>query len=289
MKPSPSVTVVVSTFNRTDYLENAIFSVFRQTYKNINIIVVNDGLDDISYLKNVFGSLCPLDVINTPHPGSGANVARNIGFKKSTGDLVAFLDDDDIWYRNKLERQVEIILQGYDLVACSFDYLSDNKVSSRMNCPNSQNIILETLLSGNPYCGMSGVIIKNDSITNNIEPFDINLPCGQDWDLFMSLVQHLKLFYSSESLFLYRVNSKHSITTSLTNLTFEHSIGRLASAKKWRSVIGENAYSQRVYKQLFSGFLKKKHKVKLVNFYCNEFGFLRFFHLTANRIFRFLS
>ena len=97
------VSAVITTHNRCELLLKAIESVKNQTYKNIEIIVVDDAssdstldkcriLDGIKYIR-----------INT---SKGGNYARNVGIKNSSGHYIAFLDDDDEWYPTKIEKQL---------------------------------------------------------------------------------------------------------------------------------------------------------------------------------------
>ena len=104
------VSVIIPTFNRFKYLLNTIESVKNQTYKNIEIIVVNDNSTQKEYYeynwenvkiihlaqnsKSIFGFACP------------GGYQRNFGFNKANGKYIAFVDDDDIWFPQKLELQI---------------------------------------------------------------------------------------------------------------------------------------------------------------------------------------
>ena len=104
------VSVIIPTFNRFRYLLNAIASVKKQTHANIEIIVVNDCSTDPDYLNCDFGK----DVIVVHLEKNSKNIfgyacagyVRNKGINISTGNYIAFLDDDDIWFPNKIELQI---------------------------------------------------------------------------------------------------------------------------------------------------------------------------------------
>ena len=109
-KNNPLVSVIIPSYNRFDFLENAISSVNKQTYKNYEIIVVNDGSTDKRYQDIDLGS--KVHIVNLKQNqkminGFGPGSIRNFGTSKANGDLLAFLDDDDIWLEEKLERQLE--------------------------------------------------------------------------------------------------------------------------------------------------------------------------------------
>jgi glycosyltransferase involved in cell wall biosynthesis len=117
------ISVIIPTYNRFNYLLNAINSVRNQTYKNIEIIIINDCStqkeyyeynfwDDIKILhlkensKNIFGYAC-------------AAYVRNEGIKISEGEYIAFLDDDDIWFSDKLELQIKHMTENGIKMSCT--------------------------------------------------------------------------------------------------------------------------------------------------------------------------
>lgn len=105
--PVYQVSVVIPCFNDADYVAEAIYSVLNQTYPIWELICVDDGSTDqsLSIIKSIESSR--LTILNQRH--SGAAAARNRGVKVSTGNLLCFLDADDVWPPNKLERQIESI------------------------------------------------------------------------------------------------------------------------------------------------------------------------------------
>ncbi len=116
---SELVSVIIPSYNRFKYLLNAIKSVQRQTYKNIEIIVVNDGSTQREYYDydfNIFGNNFKIvhqkensrKKNRTPSPAANA---RNIGIEHSNGSYIAFLDDDDVWLPEKLEVQIVTMIK----------------------------------------------------------------------------------------------------------------------------------------------------------------------------------
>jgi glycosyltransferase involved in cell wall biosynthesis len=117
------ISIIIPTYNRFNYLLNAINSVQNQTYKNIEIIVINDCSTQTQYYnynfgdnvkiihlkensKNIFGYAC-------------AGYVRNEGIKVSEGKYIAFLDDDDIWFPNKLELQIKGMEENGVKMSCT--------------------------------------------------------------------------------------------------------------------------------------------------------------------------
>ena len=118
------VSAIITTHNRIELLKKAIDSVCKQTYSNIECIVVDDNSNDgtyewinelIKYNKNI------KYIRISSKSKSGGGYARNLGIREATGDYVAFLDDDDEWMQDKIEKQVKIIEKYRDvgIVLCA--------------------------------------------------------------------------------------------------------------------------------------------------------------------------
>jgi glycosyltransferase involved in cell wall biosynthesis len=102
----PLVSVIIPVYNGEHYLAQAIESVFAQTYKPIELIIIDDGsFDNSSYIARSFKEICYHYQIN-----KGVAVARNAGIAVSNGEFIAFLDQDDIWTHNKLNVQIDYLL-----------------------------------------------------------------------------------------------------------------------------------------------------------------------------------
>lgn len=102
----PTVSVIIPTYNRANFLMRAVKSVYQQTFKDFEVIIVDDGSTDETQqcLPTLGFQFCYKYL---PHSGIPAYV-RNEGIKEARGDYVAFLDDDDTWLPDKLERQMEL-------------------------------------------------------------------------------------------------------------------------------------------------------------------------------------
>ncbi len=116
MVNSELVSVIIPSYNRYEFLRNAIDSVFEQTYKNFEIIVVNDGSSQEEYYSNEFSK--EVKIINLESNqkdilGYVSNeYVRNFGIKAAKGKYIAFLDDDDIWMPEKLEIQIKAMKES---------------------------------------------------------------------------------------------------------------------------------------------------------------------------------
>ena len=105
----PLISIIITTYKRKESFEKALRSAMLQTYENIEIIVVDDNADQLEYRKWVSNLM-----ENFPHityiknnKNLGGALARNEGIKKAHGEFIAFLDDDDVYTKDKISKQYE--------------------------------------------------------------------------------------------------------------------------------------------------------------------------------------
>lgn len=128
------VSVIIPSFNRYKFLINAIRSVESQSHKNIEIIVIDDGSTEKEY-KNLETE--DIRVIHSENNSrelfgfANINYVRNIGISASTGDYIAFLDDDDIWFPKKLELQLRAMTETGCKMSCSDGFIGIGEFDSK--------------------------------------------------------------------------------------------------------------------------------------------------------------
>lgn len=116
MNSKPLVSVIIPCFNSELFIQDCVESVLKQTYENIEIILIDDGSTDESLSKIEQFST---KIMILKKENQGAASARNLGIRNSNGSYIAFLDSDDIWHPEKIERQVQRITEKQlDLVYC---------------------------------------------------------------------------------------------------------------------------------------------------------------------------
>lgn len=120
----PTITVIIPTFNNSVNFYQSISSVINQTYKVSKIVVIDDNSDDFDNLKKIINK-CKLSEFKNielirNYKNFGPGYSRNLAWNNSSTDLIAFNDDDDIWYKTKLEEQVNIFkkFKNADMVVC---------------------------------------------------------------------------------------------------------------------------------------------------------------------------
>jgi glycosyltransferase involved in cell wall biosynthesis len=208
------VSVVVTTKNRTKFLERAINSITTQTKGVDEIIIVDDGSDNPEYnfLKSI--GICKL-ILNKDSVGGAKS--RNIGIKESSGKIIMFLDDDDAWLPNKVRDQlicfnenpeVSLVFSGRKVVEAN----NLNK-TLRSITPVTGIINFERMCGINCIGTTSSVAVKKSSL-DLVGGFDSELLCFQDYDLWLRLSRVIEVKYDGKLNVVYTVFNKKGAQVS---------------------------------------------------------------------------
>ena len=183
---TPTVTVVVPTRNRSARLAAAVASIEKQTFDDIEIVVVDDGSEDDTpdVLEKIAAADARVRVIRLATP-AGAPVARNRGLEEGRGKFVAFLDDDDRWLPTKLERQVAHLRSHPDtvLVGCHHRIVTDGG-GPGLDFRGPTDFAPEDLLWSNLLGTLSNAVVAPDRMDQLVR-FDPAFPAYQDWDFYL--------------------------------------------------------------------------------------------------------
>ena len=183
----PLVSIILPTRNRAVFLEKAINSVLLQTERNFELIVVDDASTDQTseLLQQFIQNDNRIKVIkNTVALGGGG--ARNAGIFASKAKWVAFLDDDDEWFENKLSLQLEKVNLSPSSVACSCSYVHKYPFGLTRKFLIPKNVSLHDLYYANVLGGASVCLCLKDVLLK-IHGFDEQFKSGQDWDLWVRI------------------------------------------------------------------------------------------------------
>jgi glycosyltransferase involved in cell wall biosynthesis len=225
-----AVSVIIPTYNRAHCLPRALESVLRQTFDDIEVIVVDDCSKDETqaYLSSISDPRLRVIVHEKNKGGSGA---RNTGIRAARADLIAFQDSDDEWLVTKLEKQMEeyrrVNSSDYGAVYCgkvTYGEAGRGKYGSRQvyyapypECEPAGGDILLSLLK-RPMISTQTLLVRRD-LLQKIEGFDESLKIGQDWDLTTRLARHTKFIFIEEPLGLCFIEPD-SISKAKVNLAF---------------------------------------------------------------------
>ena len=227
-KNEPLVSVVIHSFDRFEYLLNAINSVENQTYKNLELLLINDESSQEDYYQHSFPSFVKkIDIKKSDLPNwSGSRQALiNIGVENSSGKYIALLDDDDIWLPKKLEIQINKMIEK-DAKFSSTEGLFGNgvyKSDNEYKLYNKEHFfkILKKKYKKTNYlkngkfpeywnfnflnvhnCVIKSSVVVDRGLYELVGGFR-GLPKNADYDFWLSLLQHTDLLYIDEPLFYY--------------------------------------------------------------------------------------
>ncbi len=189
------VSVVITTYNRRAYLREATQSVISQDYKDKEIIIVDDGSSDNSFLE-VKG----LPVRYVWKQNGGISSARNMGIGVSQGEYIAFLDVDDLWKKGKLTAQMEAMQTNHAAISYTDEiWIRNGKHLNQGNRHRKYTgFIFEQCL---PLCiiSPSSVVIKR-SIFDKVGLFDEILPVCEDYDMWLRITSRYPVLFIDKPL-----------------------------------------------------------------------------------------
>ncbi|PID56780.1 glycosyl transferase [candidate division KSB3 bacterium] len=185
MPSAPRVSVIIPTYNRAEFLKEAIDSVLAQSYQDFELLIVDDGSDD--HTRRIVGT-CSHYVKYFHQSNKGVSSARNLGIRASQGQFIAFLDSDDLWHPFKLARQVEILQENPDLQLCHTEEIwirRGVRVNQKKKHAKYGGYIFPYCL---PLCVISpsSVMIRR-TLFDQIGVFDEQLPACEDYDLWLRI------------------------------------------------------------------------------------------------------
>jgi glycosyltransferase involved in cell wall biosynthesis len=180
------VSVIIPTFNRARRVVRAITSVLYQTYRDFEIIVVDDGSTDDTY-ERITPLLSHIKFL-THRKNSGVSTARNTGIRASRSPLIAFLDSDDYWLPEKLAVQVDFFNRYPETLACQTEELwirNERRINPRKKHQKPSGDIFVPSLK---LCLVSpSAVMLRRSLLDEVGLFDPDLPACEDYDLWLRI------------------------------------------------------------------------------------------------------
>lgn len=234
MTVESKVSIVITTYRRSEFIRKAVQNVLNQTLADkLEIIVVDDnGLNTTEQLEtfNILKEFIERKAINyyPLEKNSGACFARNFGAKNAKGKYISFFDDDDDWDPTKIEKQLKIMEanQGIEFVYClqkAIHFKTGKTVYSIKKGFGTENIFQELL-----HCEKGSISTPNPLIKLNaiwaVGGFNENLPALQDIDLFLRITERFQVKFVPEFLHFALIHNKERISTNHKNkiIGFNH-------------------------------------------------------------------
>lgn len=279
------VSIIIPVFNVEKYLCKCINSVINQTYKNIEIILIDDSSTDKSgnicdYYSNIDNRIKVIHKEN-----EGVSVARNTGLDLANGEYIAFVDSDDYIEKNMIEIMVKNIkkIDG-DMSICGYDIFYENQKNNKKSDVNGKDIcmnndeVLEEIFLSNKINGFLWNKLFSKRIFNKIRlPKEMDI-CEDLYTVCKILTKDMKIYYTNKSLYNYR-NTSSSLTKDINKIFLEN--GELKYTKAYEKI--EILYANKIHileliklrkiKTIMESYyivLKNKYNNKLINSYIRK-------------------
>jgi glycosyltransferase involved in cell wall biosynthesis len=206
---TPTVSVILPTKNRSHYLAPAIKSVLSQTYKEFELLIIDAAsTDETQQVVNGFND-SRIKYLRQ-EKDEGVSAARNLGISKSTGDFVAFLDDDDLWLPKKINTQLTVFREAspaVGVVYCPSGYyirMDENVIE--FNGTSVRGNIFAKIVARNIIGNCSGVMVRRECFFE-VGLFDVSLYASEDWDMWIRLAKKYEFEPAKGFQYLYRLHA----------------------------------------------------------------------------------
>lgn len=204
------VSVIVPVYNRESLVSETIDSILSQTYKNFEVILINDGSSDDSLSVLVaYERRFPEKIRVIDQSNQGQIIARNNGIKVAQGDYIAFLDSDDLWKKDKLERQIPLFNKGVGLVYAGTEIINEKGETIRAE-PADETLsgnIYPQLLVKNRMTG--GTVVVTSESLRRVGVFSTDFKAAENWDLWLRICKEYLAEVVAEPLIEYRIHSNN--------------------------------------------------------------------------------
>jgi glycosyltransferase involved in cell wall biosynthesis len=265
----PKVTVAIPAYNAMEYLPETLKSVLNQTYRDFEVIIVNDGSTD--KIEEWFASIDDRRVKLISQVNRGLAGARNTAIEHATGDYIALLDADDLWETTKLAKQIDLFEDNPEVgLIYTWASLIDEtgKSIGKTIKTNLEGDVWEQLLTRNSI-RPSSVVIRRDCF-EKVGRFDENLRSYiEDWDMWLRLAPHYSFRVVKKPLMFYRErNSSVSKNLEAMKQSIEIVIKKaFADAPKELQSIANISYSLAYINLAFQALQSQKPDFRLVKYF----------------------
>ncbi|MBW4568369.1 MAG: glycosyltransferase [Tolypothrix carrinoi HA7290-LM1] len=271
----PLISVVIPVYNGEKTINSTIESVLKQTFVDLEILVIDDGSTDstVEIVKSILDSR--LHIYSYPNAGISAN--RNRGLAKATGEYLSFIDADDLWVSDKLEAQLNALLK-HPQAALAYswtDYIdmNGNFLKSGRRITETGNVYSKLLMYNFLENG-SNPLIRSEAF-NTVGGFDESLPVAEDWDMWLRISAYYEFVLVPEVKIFYRVQA-NSLSTNLVQMEIDslQVIERAFTHPKAKSLqhLKKNSLAL-LYKYLtfkaIENHDEKQHSLKAAQFFWN--------------------
>jgi len=217
---SPKVSIIIGAYNCEKTIQETVYSVINQTFKDWELIIVDDCSNDhtIEKLKAIDDGR--INIIKTNKNSGLPAVARNIGIKISKGEFIAFLDHDDVWSKQKLATQLPYF-QSPEIIGVASDatLIAETPYYRKVSWGRSKlgyiDYQYKAILAHNPIITSSLVVRKQALEITGLFDEDKDLFCIEDWELWLRMTRVGSFRILEEPLLSYRVSRKRGVRAAI--------------------------------------------------------------------------
>jgi glycosyltransferase involved in cell wall biosynthesis len=264
----PRVSIVIPNYNGAAYISETLDAVFAQTYSDNEVIVINDGSPDTELLREVLIPYLEKITFIDYEQNRGASAARNAGIIESRGSLIAFVDADDLWSPEYLQKQLDFLDQnGFDMVYADctlFGHTSRQGFDMRPNNPAEGPITRAQFIGGKCHILPSGTVIKKGEAVV-VGMFDETVPTAEDFEFFMRLIfAGTNIGYQRKCLFRYRISPSSESADMIHRLNRNIFIWRLLQ-DRLAFTDEENQIIEKHVQAEESALLRTRGRIEILN------------------------
>lgn len=188
----PLVSVIIPAYNAAAFIDRTLRSVLNQTYRHIEVLVVDDGSTDQT--AEIVATFIKQDdrMRSLSQPNSGVAVARNLAITHAKGEFIAPIDADDIWYPENIEKQVQCMIQGGNSVGLVYSWSVDIDESDALlgsfRASEIEGHVYATLICHN-FLGNGSATMMRRSFLEQVGDYNGTVSPCEDWDLYIRIAE----------------------------------------------------------------------------------------------------
>ena len=223
----PRCSVILPVYNGNPFLGEAIQSVLNQSFVDFELIIIDDGSTDNSTQVIKTYTQKETRILSVLRDHRGLSASLNEAIDRTSGEFIARLDDDDIWLPDKLERQIEYLIQNPDikLLGSSVSFINEQgyEIGGMQGFNKNEGLSGEYLLTkmkrNNMFCSSSVIFVK--SIVDSIGGFNSDYSTSMDYDFALRILSGFKGAILESTLVKYRIHNRMMTIHQRSRMIFE--------------------------------------------------------------------